>query len=118
MPRTEWRHVPLHPDFPQPTEKPVSYSFAAKGDSKSEAILDAEAKFDDMAKQQPVHQQDRDVFAANLRNVVNKLSDPEPGEVVSLSCNGSISVTNPTAGPSRVMGVSSGVSGYVSRVTA
>lgn len=80
----------------------MSYSFSAQGASKTDAILDAEAKFDKVCTDMPVHGLDKGAVLDHMRNLVNIAREPDAGEVVSVSMSGYISVSNPTAGPSGV----------------
>lgn len=123
MPRTYWRHDPPRAEyrvqgelFPHHNgETPVSYSFGAKGASKTEAILDAEAKFADVVRQQPAHAIDQEAALKNLREQMALLADPAPDEDVVVSMYGSICVVGETA--SRVTSANASCNVGVSRRT-
>lgn len=94
----------------------MSYSFAARGKTKTEAILDAEAKFAAVVVSQPVHAADQEVALANLRAHVALVVDPGYEEEISISMNGSVMTSTGAEGPV-VHSASSGCSVYVSRAT-
>lgn len=96
----------------------MSYSFNAKGDSKTDAILDAEAKFDKVVHDMPVHGLDKGAVLDHMRNMVNLTREPQPDEEVLISMNGYIMQLNPTAGPSGVTTAASGCLVSVGRKAA
>jgi hypothetical protein len=91
----------------------VTYSFSAKGASKTEAILDAEAKFAEVVKRDPVHAHEQEAALKNLREYLAVLADPAPDEDVLVSMNGSICVVGDTA--TRVTAGGSGCSVSLAR---
>lgn len=84
----------------------MSYSFYAKGATKTEALLDADEKFDKVCTDMPVHGLDRGAVQDNLRKLIDIAREPGADEEVCISMNGYIAVANPTAGPSGVNTVS------------
>jgi hypothetical protein len=69
----------------------VSYSFSAKGASKTDAILDAESKFQKVCQDMPVHEKDKDAVLSHMRNMINLCVDPSADEEVVISMNGYLS---------------------------
>lgn len=81
----------------------MSYSFLAGGPTKTDAILDAESKFDKVCADMPVHEKDKDAVLANMRAMVNLLPDAGEGEHVELALSGWIAMrTDIAGGPDRV----------------
>lgn len=73
----------------------MSYSFSAEGASKTDAILDAEAKFDKTVEQMPVHGLDKGVVLDHMRSCVNLVREPQEDEKVRVNLSGYISVGDP-----------------------
>lgn len=96
----------------------MSYSFSAKGASKTDAILDAEAKFEKVVTDMPVHGLDKAAVGDNLRKCIDIVREPQPDEEVTISMNGYIVQSNPTAGPSGVTTVAINCSVSVGRKVA
>lgn len=90
----------------------MSYSFNAKGPSKTEAILDAEAKFDKVVADMPIHAKDKDLVLAHLRAVVAVVAEPRDTEDVYIAMNGYMIAVSPadTYGAARVTTVAAGCS--------
>ena len=93
----------------------MSYSFNASGPTKTDAILDADAKFDKVVHDMPVHAKDKDLVLAHMRNVANAVSEPGDDEIVSISMSGYMSVSTPTAGAERVLTINSSCSVHIAR---
>lgn len=84
----------------------MSYCFSAKGSSKTDALLDAETKFEKVCTDMPVHGLDKGAVMDNLRAAVNLAREPQSDEVVHITLSGYIVVANPAAGPSGISTVS------------
>ena len=76
----------------------MSYSFSAKGPTKTDAILDAEEKFAKVVEQMPVHGKDQSEVLAHMRNLVRLADEPGADEEVYISMNGYMSVVNESDG--------------------
>lgn len=72
----------------------MSYSFSAKGASKTDAILDAEEKFAKVVTDMPVHGKDQSEVLSHMRNLVRLADDPNADEEVHISMSGYMSVQN------------------------
>jgi hypothetical protein len=68
----------------------MSYSFNVKAATKSEAIKAAEVELHNVVAVQVVHIADRDKALAAVRSFVALLEEPQAGEQVVLSVNGSL----------------------------
>lgn len=95
----------------------MSYSFSAKGASKTEAILDADEKFDKVCVDMPVHGLDRGAVQDHMRKLIDIARDPAADEEVSIAMSGYIVVANPTAGPSGVSTVAASCTVSITRKT-
>ena len=69
----------------------MSYSFSAAGPTKTEAILDAEAKFAKVVSDMPVHERDQELVLSHMRNLVNLAREPGEGDSVVISLSGYMS---------------------------
>lgn len=87
----------------------MTYSFSAKGPSKTEAILDADAKIDALCKAMSIHEYDRQVLQGNMRNCVNALPDPDYAEDVVITMSGYVTWTMTSSSSKRLNTVSSSV---------
>ena len=72
----------------------MSYSFSVKANSKTDAILAAEAAFKAMLVNQPIHAKDEAAAFANVREHIALAKDPDADEEVSIMMHGSIWVEN------------------------
>ena len=72
----------------------MSYSLNVNADSKTAAILAAEAKFKEMLASQPIHAKDEAAAFANLREHMALVKEPSADEEISVGMHGSIWVEN------------------------
>ena len=71
----------------------MSYSFSVYAESKTEAILAAQAYFEaNVLANQPIHKTDMAAAFENVLQHIALLRDPVEGEIVTISMNGSIIV--------------------------
>jgi len=87
----------------------MTYSFSARGPTKTEAILDVDTKIDKLCQDMLVHEYDRQVLQNNVRNCVNALPDPHHNEEIVITMSGYITWTMTMTGSKRVTTVSSAV---------
>jgi len=76
----------------------MSYSFGAKGASKTDAILDAEEKFAKVVNDMPVHGKDQSEVLSHMRNLVRLADEPNADEEVHISMSGYMSTVSESNG--------------------
>ncbi len=93
----------------------MSYSFSAKGDSKTEALLDAEAKFAKVVADMPVHEKDQEQVLSHARNMVALIKGPDAAtEEVVVTMSGYVSHQHDGS----IVSASASCGAYLSRKTA
>lgn len=82
----------------------MSYSFSVRASTKDDVLRQATAKFDDVLRQQPVHQADVGEALVAVTAIVGKLPD-QPERDINLSVSGSVGWIGSSAAPD-VTGIS------------
>lgn len=69
----------------------MSYSFSVQADTKADAKDKIAKEWDNIVAQQPIHAADKDAALSTAEDFVEALSDPDGGELISVSAYGSVS---------------------------
>lgn len=69
----------------------MSYMFYAKGPSKTDAVLDADAKMDKLAEDMPIHELDKELVLLHMRNLMTVVPDPTADQEITVIMNGHLS---------------------------